>query len=157
MAVVNVCKPRIDSAPNSTSMCRAISRAPPSIDGHSKGRVTFRYTLQRLQPNVRADSSREVSKLRKVAATGRKISGYLDRAITRMAPPKPSKSELSETQVKLLTNDGTAKGRHSTTPHNLRPGRSLRSSSHASARPTTIQVSVTPTISSRVLRISPHT
>ncbi|MNC32881.1 hypothetical protein D3C75_812550 [compost metagenome] len=77
--------------------------------------------------------------------------------MTMIAPPRPSKSELSDTQVKLLTNDGTANGRHSTTPHNRRPARLLRSSSQASARPTTMQVSVTPTISIRVLRISPQT
>ncbi|MCY1442424.1 hypothetical protein D9M71_587900 [compost metagenome] len=114
-------------------------------------------TPQRLQPRVRADSSSDVSRLRRVAATGRNTSGYLDRAMTMIAPPRPSKSELSDTQVKLLTNDGTANGRHSTTPHNRRPARLLRSSSQARARPTTMQVSVTPTISIRVLRISPQT
>ncbi|MNO88812.1 hypothetical protein D3C76_802780 [compost metagenome] len=138
-------------------MCRAISSAPPSIDGHSKGRVTLLNTPQRLQPSVRADSSSEVSTLRKVAATGRKISGYLDRAMTRIAPPRPSKSELSDTQVKLLTNEGTANGRHSTTPHSRRPGRLLRSSSQARARPTTMHTSVTPNMSIRVLRIRPQT
>ena len=74
-----------------------------------------------------------------------------------MAPPNPSKLELSDTQVKLLTNAGTANGRHKITPHRRRPGRLLRSSNHASDSPTSAQVTVTPTISSNVLRIRPNT
>ena len=64
---------------------------------------------------------------------------------------------LSETQVKLLTNAGTANGRHRITPHSRRPGKLLRSSNQASDKPTTAQVTVTPTISSKVLRIRPKT
>ncbi|MCY1242104.1 hypothetical protein D9M72_550460 [compost metagenome] len=81
----------IDKAPNSTSMCRAISNEPASSEGQSRGRVTRKNTPQRFCPSVRADSSRDGSRLRKVAATGRKINGYLDRLITRIAPPSPSK------------------------------------------------------------------
>ncbi len=95
--------------------------------------------------------------MRKVAATGRKISGYLDRVITRIAPPRPSKFALRETQVKLLTNAGTANGKHRTTPHTRRPGKLLRSSSQANDRPITPQATVTPTISARVLRNKPNT
>ncbi|MNE47929.1 hypothetical protein D3C80_1423590 [compost metagenome] len=81
----------IDSAPNSTSMCRAISKEPASSDGQSRGRVTLKNTPQRFCPSVRADSSSDGSRLRRVAATGRKISGYLESVITRIAPPSPSK------------------------------------------------------------------
>ncbi len=95
--------------------------------------------------------------MRRVAATGRNTSGYLDSAITRIAPPSPSKRGLSETQVKPLTNAGTANGRHRITPHKRRPRRSLRSSSQARARPTTAQATVTPAISSRVFFIRPQT
>ncbi|MNF76532.1 hypothetical protein D3C84_586480 [compost metagenome] len=138
-------------------MCNAISSEPASSDGHSSGRVILKNTPQRFCPSVRADSSSDGSRLRRVAATGRKISGYLDRVITRIAPPKPSKCALSETQVKLLTNAGTANGKHRITPHNRRPGRLLRSSSQASDKPITPQATVTPTISSRVLRSKPNT
>ena len=147
----------IDSAPNSTSICRAISSEPASSEGQSSGRVMLKNTPQRFCPSVRADSSRAGSRLRRVAATGKKISGYLDRLITRIAPPRPSKLALSETQVKLLTNAGTANGRHRITPHRRRPARLLRSSSQARDRPTSAQVTVTPTISNRVLRIRPKT
>ena len=95
---------------------------------------------QRLQPRVRADSSREVSRLRRVAATGRNTSGYFDSAMTKIAPPRPSKSELSDTQVKLLTNDGTAKGRHSTTPR----GDGLAGRCAPAARPTPVRRSGRP-------------
>ncbi|MNM90332.1 hypothetical protein D3C81_1025890 [compost metagenome] len=155
--MVKVCRPRIDRAPNSTSMCRAISRLPPMIDGHSSGRVMRQNTPQRVCPRVRADSSSEVSRLRRVAATGRNTSGYLDRLITRMAPPRPSKRGLSDTQVKPLTKAGTANGRHRITPHRRRPGRSLRSSSQARDTPRAMQARVTPAISIRVLRIRPQT
>ncbi|MNP07450.1 hypothetical protein D3C76_994720 [compost metagenome] len=147
----------IDSAPNSTSMCRAISSDPASSEGQSRGRVTRKNTPQRFCPRVRADSSSEGSRLRRVAATGKKISGYLDRLITKIAPPSPSKCALSDTQVKLLTNAGTANGKHRITPHKRRPGRLLRSSSQASDRPITPQASVTPIISARVLRNRPNT
>ena len=147
----------IDSAPNSTSMCSAINSEPASSDGHSSGKVMRKNTPQRLSPSVRADSSREGSRLRSVAATGRNTSGYLDRLITRIAPPSPSNWALSDTQVKLLTNAGTANGRHRITPQMRRPGRLLRSSSQARDRPITPQVRVTPTISARVLRSSPNT
>ncbi|MNS52808.1 hypothetical protein D3C72_855350 [compost metagenome] len=147
----------IDSAPNSTSMCKAISSEPASSDGQSSGRVTRKNTPQRFCPRVRADSSREGSRLRSVAATGRKISGYFDRLITRIAPPSPSNCALNDTQVKLLTNAGTANGRHRITPHRRRPGKLLRSSSQASDRPITPQVIVTPTINARVLRSRPNT
>ncbi|MNR05104.1 hypothetical protein D3C85_1211130 [compost metagenome] len=59
--------------------------------------------------------------------------------------------------MKLLTNAGTANGRHRITPHRRRPGRLLRSSSHASDSPIMPQASVTPTISARVLRSKPNT
>ena len=114
-------------------------------------------TLQRLSPRVRADSSRDGSRLRRVAATGRNTRGYLDRVMTRMAPPRPSNWALRDTQVKLLTNAGTANGRHRITPHIRRPGRLLRSSSQARDRPITAQATVTPTINAKVLRSSPNT
>ncbi|MNG19964.1 hypothetical protein D3C84_1041800 [compost metagenome] len=95
--------------------------------------------------------------MRRVAATGRNTSGYLDRLITRMAPARPSKRGLKDTQVKPLTKAGTANGRQRITPHTRRPGRSLRSSSQASATPRAIQARVTPVISISVLRIRPQT
>src|SRR5476651_724126 len=147
----------IDSAPNSTSICSAINSAPASSDGHNSGKVMRKNTLQRFSPSVRADSSRDGSRLRRVAATGRNTSGYLDRVITRIAPPNPSKLALNETQVKLLTNAGTANGRQRITPQMRRPGKLLRSSSQASDRPITPQATVTPIISAKVLRSSPNT
>ncbi|MNY64717.1 hypothetical protein D3C86_2018690 [compost metagenome] len=98
-----------------------------------------------------------MSRLRRVAATGKNTRGYLDKVMTRIAPPRPSSFGLRETQLKPLTNAGTAKGRHSTTPQILRPGKSLRSSSQASDRPMTAQHSVTAPISSKVLLKSPST
>jgi hypothetical protein len=95
--------------------------------------------------------------LRSVAATGKNTNGYLDRLITRIAPPSPSKLALSDTQVKLLINAGTANGRHRITPQIRRPGRLLRSSNQARDSPITQQVTVTPAISARVLRSSPNT
>ncbi|MNW00695.1 hypothetical protein D3C71_1962240 [compost metagenome] len=92
-----------------------------------------------------------------MAATGRNTSGYLDRVITRIAPPSPSKLALKETQVKLLTNAGTANGRHRITPHTRRPRKLLRSSSQASDRPMMAQATVTPIINSSVLRSRPNT
>ncbi|MNQ92243.1 hypothetical protein D3C85_1076620 [compost metagenome] len=147
----------IDRAPNSTSMCSAIRSDPASSGGQSRGRVTRKNTPQRFWPRVRADSSREGSRLRRVAATGRKISGYFDRLITRIAPPSPSRWALRETQVKLLTKAGTANGRHRITPHSRRPARLLRSSNHASDRPITPHARVTPSINARVLRSRPNT
>lgn len=147
----------IDRAPNSTSICRAISRAPASSDGHNSGKVMRKNTPQRLSPRVRADSSRDGSRLRRVAATGKNTRGYLDRVITRIAPPRPSNWALSDTQVKLLTNAGTANGRHRITPQMRRPGRLLRSSSQARDRPITAQATVTPIISAKVLRSNPNT
>ncbi|MNY45587.1 hypothetical protein D3C86_1807020 [compost metagenome] len=119
--------------------------------------MILKNTPQRLCPSVRADSSSDGSRLRRVAATGRKISGYLESVITRIAPPSPSNWALKDTQVKLLTKAGTANGRHRITPHIRRPGKLLRSSNHASDRPITPQASVTPSISARVLRSRPNT
>ncbi len=82
----------IDSAPNSTSICRAINNEPASNEGQSSGRVILKTRPGDSGPGCAPTLQVTGRDCARWPRTGRKISGYLDRLITRIAPPRPFKA-----------------------------------------------------------------
>ena len=70
--------------------------------------------------------------------------------MTRTAPRKPCAQVHREFQPKLTTKSGMASGTTTSTAHARRPGRSVRSTHHAAAVPSTAQATVTTTASRTV-------
>ena len=74
--------------------------------------------------------------------------------MTSTAPRKPATAVDSDAQPKLTTKSGIASGTTISTAHTRRPGRSVRSVSHAAPVPMTAHTAVTATASRTVFHSS---
>ena len=114
--------PRISKAPNSASTTSPTRIAPPRIASLAWPTVTVQKVRTRPRPRLRATSSCAGSAERRLAATGRKTSGYTASVITSTAAQNPPMEGNMARHPKLTTKSGMPSGITTRTANTRRNG-----------------------------------